>query len=130
MKDLSIIIVSYNTKDLTLQAIKSVLAYTKLDFEVIVADNDSKDGSVEAIQKTFPGVEIIPNKNNLGFARAVNQAVSIAEGEKILLLNPDAWLIEAGGLEAMSEYLDQHPEVGIIGPRLVNPDGSWQPQHV
>lgn len=128
--DLSIIIVSYNTAELTLKAVESAfreLASSEIKGEVIVVDNASSDHSVTRIQKKFPTVRIVVNKENVGFARANNQAVAIARGKYLLFLNSDAQLT-AGALSTMQKFLDENPKVGIASCQLVNPDGSIQPQ--
>ena len=91
-----------------------------------MVDNDSTDGSVEAIeQAALPGVQVIANLKNLGFGAANNQAMWLARGEYLLLLNSDAFL-DAGALQVLMEYLRSHPEVGAVGPRLRYADGTPQ----
>lgn len=150
---LSIITVSYNTKDLTLQtletAIKEVNSSKKLkdQTEIFVVDNDSKDGSPKACEELlkklkFPHYRVFTNKENLGFARANNQATEIAKGKYIILLNSDtithkgglSLLVEAmekngiGEISANSEDSGELDKLGIIAPTLLNPDGSIQNQ--
>ena len=125
--DLSIIIVSWNTKDLLKKCLESVLAETKgLDFEVFVVDNGSQDGSAKMGEKNFSQVKLIENRSNLGFAQANNQAIEKSRGKYILLLNPDT-VILGNTLRKMIDFLESHPEVGILGPKILNPDGSLQP---
>ena len=91
----SIIIVNYNTKQLTLNCLKSIYEYTKdIDFEIIVVDNASSDGSVEAIRESFPIVNVIGSNENLGFGRANNLGAKYAQGKYLFLLNSDTLLIE------------------------------------
>jgi len=124
--DLSIIIVNYNVKDFLLQCLRSVdLAMSRIAGEVIVVDNHSTDGSVSYLQPLFPHVQFISLKKNLGFARANNMALEKARGEFILFLNPDT-LLEERTLEAMLAYMREHPEVGICGCKVLNPDGTLQ----
>lgn len=128
--DLSIIIVSYNTAGLTLQAVESAFrefSSSKLRGEVIVVDNASNDHSVSRIQKKFPAVRLVVNKDNIGFGRANNQGAKIAQGRYLLFLNSDAEL-STGTLQTMHRFLENHPKVGIASCQLVNPDGSIQPQ--
>lgn len=118
--NLSIIIVSYNTLDLTKRCLKSLTPKN----EVIVADNHSTDGSVEMIRKEFSWVKLILNSQNLGFAKAVNQALRIAGGENFLLLNSDT-IVKKGAVEKLVEFAEK---VGpaIIGAKMLNPDGIPQ----
>lgn len=128
--DLSIVVVSYNTAQLTLNAVESVfreLASSKLKGEVIVVDNASRDQSVRKIEQKFSNARLIENQENVGFARANNQAAKISKGKYLLFLNSDAQL-HSGTLSAMQDFLEGHPRVGIASCQLVNPDGSIQPQ--
>lgn len=124
--DLSIIIVSWNVRDLLLQCIQSIFdSETVSTFEVWVVDNASTDGSPYQIKKQFPQVHLIENLNNVGFASANNQAISACEGKYILLLNPDT-RVYAGAFDHLVQFLDAHPTAGAAGSRLLNPDGSLQ----
>lgn len=125
MKDLSIIIASFNTKNLTVQCIKSIQEKTKnLSFEIIVVDNGSTDGSVEALKK-LKDITLIINKENLGFAKANNQGILKASGKYILLLNSDTHLIE-DSLSQMVNFMDNNEKVGISTCQLLNSDKSIQ----
>lgn len=122
--DLSILIVNYNTRELTLDALRSVYrSQTNYTFEVILIDNHSTDGSVEAIKEEFPQVKIIENQENVGFAKANNQGIRRAAGRYILLLNSDT-IIQPDTLEIMLRFMDQHPNIGASGCKVVLPDGS------
>ncbi|MCB9767886.1 MAG: glycosyltransferase family 2 protein [Candidatus Omnitrophica bacterium] len=126
--DFSVILVNWNTADLTCRAIDSVLEdanHSNLATEVLVVDNGSTEGSVEAIRANHPGIEILENTLNLGFARAVNRAVWKATGEFILLLNTDA-ILRPGALAAFKSAFDGDPQIGIAGGALISPDGSKQ----
>lgn len=126
MRKLSIIIVNWNTADLTRQAIMSVFKETSaFEYEVIVVDNNSSDKSVEMIRSEFPSVKLIENKNNFGFAKANNQALAVAEGEYLMLLNSDT-IVKNKAINILSAYLDQHPEVAMVGPKLLNGDMTFQ----
>ncbi|WP_374017416.1 glycosyltransferase family 2 protein [Paenibacillus thiaminolyticus] len=122
--DLSIIIVNYNTKQLTLNCLQSVYQ-SKSDFlyEVILIDNYSTDDSIEAIRHNYPRVKLISNKHNAGFSKANNQGIRIAQGRYILLLNSDT-VIQPDTLDVMIQFMDEHPEVGASGCKVVLPDGS------
>ncbi len=126
MSDLSIIIVSYNTRELTRRCVRSLLAFTQgLDLEIIVVDNASEDGTVPVLQQEFPSVRVIANAENLGFARACNQGLREARGRYVMLLNSDTELRD-DVLGPLLRLLDAHPEVGAAGLRLVYPDGRTQ----
>jgi len=150
---LSIITVSYNTKDLTLQTLETAIQeinsskLLKDQTEIFVVDNDSKDGSPKACEDLlkklkFPHYKVFANKENLGFARANNQATEVAKGEYIILLNSDT-ITQKGGLSLLVEAMDKNgisektanssssgsfDKLGIIAPTLLNPDGSIQNQ--
>lgn len=126
---LSIISVNWNTKDLILKCIDSVLQYSpRFAFEMIVVDNASSDGSAMALsqQSEFSGqVKVIKSETNLGFGKACNLAYANSSGEYVLFLNPDA-AVQTGTLENLVNYLSEHADVGIVGPKILNPDGSPQ----
>lgn len=123
---LSIILVNWNTKDLTRDAIISIFDQTKnIEFEVIVIDNNSSDNSVEMIKKEFPQIILIENKENRGFGRANNQGLAIARGEYIMFLNTDVKVLD-GAINILVDYLDMSPSVMMVGPRLLNTDMSFQ----
>ncbi|WP_020523173.1 glycosyltransferase family 2 protein [Catelliglobosispora koreensis] len=124
MIDVTVVVVSYNTRDLTLKTLAS-LASCAGDFalETIVVDNASSDGSADAICAAFPNVSVARSKTNLGFAQAVNLAASQAQGRYLLLLNPDT--VPGGAFIAeLVEFAGKHPERGIYGGRTVREDGS------
>jgi hypothetical protein len=103
----------------------SVLAESG-DAQVIVVDNNSSDGTAELLRSYLPGITLLENGRNPGFAPAANQGLRLASGRHLLLLNPDTELT-AGALAAMVGYLDSHPGVWALGPQLLNADGSVQP---
>ncbi|MBN1217560.1 MAG: glycosyltransferase family 2 protein [Anaerolineae bacterium] len=127
--DLSIIIVNWNTRDLLAQCLASVLADIQasphLQVETLVVDNASTDDSVRMLQEQFPWVQLIENKKNAGFASANNQAICHSTGRYVLLLNPDT-TVKPGTLTILHRFMDTHPQVGAIGARLLNPDGTLQ----
>lgn len=125
--DISVIIVSFNTRELILACLRSVFAGRGAgETEVIVVDNASNDGSRDAIRKEFPGVKIIENRRNLGFSAANNIGLENATGSYAVLLNSDTEL-RPDGLKLMREFMDAHQEAGAAGPRLVYDDGTTQP---
>jgi len=126
MITLSIIIPSFNTKDLTFRCLHSIFKYSpSFDFEIIVVDNDSKDQTAKVIKEKFPQVKLIANKKNLGYSKANNQGLSISQGEYILLLNSDVY-IQKNAIAILIDYLKTHPRVGAASAKLINPDGSVQ----
>jgi len=123
----SIIIVSWNVKDLLLKCIESVLFFSKnINFEIIVVDNGSSDGTLEAIKCDFPNIKLISNNKNLGFAKANNQGIKIAKAEYILLLNPDTEFIE-DTLDPILKKMEFDKKIGVLGCRLLNTDKTIQP---
>ena len=124
--DLSIIIVNYNVKEFLQNLLHSIdKAAQNISHEIIIIDNASDDGSVEFLQQKFPDVKLIINKENLGFGRANNIGMKEAKGKYLLLLNPDTLLSE-NLLQEMITFLDNTPEAGIAGCKILNPDGSLQ----
>lgn len=127
--DLSIIIVSWNVRDLLRRCVQSINSQTAdgrpPTAETIVVDNASCDGTVEMLRAEFPNVRVIANSENAGFTRANNQALAIAQGRYLFLLNPDTEL-RAGTLQTLYDYAETNPRVGIIGPQLFYGDGSMQ----
>jgi GT2 family glycosyltransferase len=116
---LSVVIVSYNTAGFLRDCLQSIYQYQpKQDFEVIVVDNASKDNSVKVIENDFPFVRLLKNSLNLGYAKANNMGIKLSRGEYVLLLNSDT-LVLPDTLNEIIEYLDSHPVVGIIGPKLL-----------
>jgi len=126
MTDLSIIIVNYNVRDFLEQALLSVRkAVRDIPHEIIVVDNASTDGSVRMVRERFPDVILIANSVNAGFARANNQAMKLAKGRFISLLNPDT-LVKEDTFSVILDAFGKHSEAGMIGCRVLNPDGSLQ----
>ena len=123
---LSILIVTWNVRDYTLRCLASVEAHPPgVPYEVVLVDNASEDGTVAAVRAEFPDVRVIENAHNVGFPRANNQALAEARGEYVLYLNPDT---EVGpdAIAACVRSLDERPEVGVAGCRLVYGDGNTQ----
>ncbi len=126
MTGLSVIIVNWNTKDLLCQCIDSLTqTLKKIDTEVFVVDNGSIDESVAVVRQKFPEVRLIENPDNMGFARANNQAISLSSGEYLLLLNPDTQVKDETVLKMLS-FMDAHAKAGLVGAQLLNADGSKQ----
>jgi GT2 family glycosyltransferase len=122
--DLSIAIVSYNTRALMLDCLRAVFeSRAEIRFEVIVVDNNSKDETVEAIRTSYPTVQIIVNHENRGFAKAVNQALAVCAGRYVLMLNSDTQ-VRRQALDRMVICLDEDPEIGAVGCKQWTGDGQ------
>lgn len=127
LTDLSIIIVSYNTRDLLRDCLASVeRCCSGASVETFVVDNASSDGSAEMVAREFPLVELIVNESNVGFAAANNIGLRRAAGRYVALLNPDTRL-SPGALPELVRFMDARPRAGYCGPRLVNANGTNQP---
>lgn len=150
MLDLSICIATLNARDYLRDCLKSIfeqssyLQWTdansipliptpnqssagegKLNFELIIIDNASTDGTIEMLKQEYPIIKVVQNQRNEGFARPINQALRLSSGEYLLVLNPDT-IIPPGALNKLVDYQRSHPEVGICGPKVLNRDGSLQ----
>ncbi|OGY18466.1 MAG: hypothetical protein A2900_03610 [Candidatus Chisholmbacteria bacterium RIFCSPLOWO2_01_FULL_50_28] len=123
--ELSIIIVSYNTKELLAETIASIRL--KPTWELLVIDNASSDGSPDMVRRKFPGVVLVENRQNLGFAKANNKGIGAAKGEFVMLLNSDTKVCD-DAIGSLLEFMKSSPKVGIASCQLNNPDGSIQPQ--
>jgi len=129
--DLSVIIVSWNVKDLLRLCLNSVLESLssgkghRLSPQLIVVDNASSDGSVGMLREQFPQIHLIANEENLGFTRGNNQGIAFSDGRYILLLNPDTEVV-GDALGDMVAYMEAHHQVGALGPQLLDPDGQVQ----
>jgi N-acetylglucosaminyl-diphospho-decaprenol L-rhamnosyltransferase len=126
--DVSVVIVSWNTKDLLLRCIESVLkeqAKSGLLIETIVVDNASSDGSADAVRLAAPDVLVLPQRENCGFAAATNIGITTSQGATVLALNPDAEL-QPDSLRTMWTVLHASPHIGMVAPVLLNSDGSFQ----
>lgn len=125
---LSVVIVSWNTRQMLYECLTSAhAACREVDgpTEVIVVDNASADGSPQMVQESFPGVQLIANPHNRGFAAATNQGILRSIGRHVLLLNPDT-TITPGALRLLVDFSREHPDVGAVGPRLVGRRGENQ----
>lgn len=123
---LSICIVSYQTHHYLNHCLDSIYqASLQRPFEIIVADNGSWDGTSEFLRNEFPQVQLIQNPQNLGYTAAMNQALRLAQGNYLIQLNPDTE-VHPAAFDLLADFLDAHPEVGICGPKVLNPDGSLQ----
>jgi GT2 family glycosyltransferase len=130
--DIGIVIVSYNTKDLLNRCLESVFSSEEVTFNICVVDNGSTDGSVQLVKGNFPDVHVIANANNVGYPAANNQGLQClgftenhfdTAPDYALLLNPDTE-IQPDGLHKVVNYANSHPNIGVLGPKLVRLDGS------
>jgi GT2 family glycosyltransferase len=123
---LSIVIVSWNTRDLLESCLRSVYKNSLADeFEVWLVDNASVDGSISMVKEQFPQVRVIENQINVGFAHGNNQAIRKSTGKYVMLLNPDTE-IKAGALDKLLQFLEENPNAGAVGAKLISPNGSLQ----
>ena len=135
--DLSVIIVSWNVRELLRGCLLSIYdSIQGLPSEVIVADNASQDGSPEMVRAEFPDVRLIANSENLGFGRANNQALRLCSGRYVLLINPDT-VVPRGAIRRMVTFMERHQRAGLVGPELLNRSGRlpinwvrWSPRHM
>jgi GT2 family glycosyltransferase len=126
MVDVSAVIVNWNTRQLLLDCIRSILSETaEPKLEIIVVDNDSHDGSAEAVLREFPACRVIRNPRNAGFAAANNLGIAASSGRYVCLVNSDVKLLDSC-LDRMCAYMDQHAEVGMLGPLVLNRDRTIQ----
>ncbi len=128
--DLSIIIPNWNGERFLELCLRSIFqsmhgGTEEINLEVFVVDNNSSDGSVDMVRAKFPQVNLIRNKNNLGFSKANNQGIRKSNGRYVLLLNSDT-LVLGGALSSMVKFMDTHPCAGAAGCKLLNPDGTLQ----
>jgi len=126
LTDLSIVIVSWNTKEYILLCLTSIFEKGQgMGSEVILVDNGSRDGSGSEVKRAFPFVHVIQNEENLGFSKAVNQGLQKASGRYVLLLNPDTQ-VKNGAIRQLVSFMDECSDAGVAGAQLLNGDGSKQ----
>jgi len=126
MTDLSIVVVSWNTRDLLLRCLNSLIDETaKLKTKIIVVDNGSSDGSAEMIKKDFPDIDLVRNGTNLGFSKANNLGILRSTGNYVCLVNSDV-VLEPGCIDRLYTYMQTHPSVGILGPKMLDRDYELQ----
>src|SRR6266545_7889981 len=121
MAEVSAVVVTYNSARWLERSLESLRG---TGAEVIVVDHGSTDGTVELVRERFPEARLIEEENR-GFGAGNNAGMRAGSGRYFLLLNPDAWLMD-GALEALVAFADEHPEAAVVGPRLLNPDGTLQ----
>jgi len=125
---LSVVVLSYNTKDITARCLDSLYRHapTIADMDVVVIDNASFDGSADAIEERFPDIKLIRNTQNRGFSAACNQGIRVSKGDIVLLLNSDTELHDQS-LDVVVDYMIRNPEIGIAGGNMLDPNGKPQP---
>ena len=125
---ISIVIVNYNVRFFLEQALRSVLKATAdMSVQVWVVDNASSDDSMDMVKQKFPTVQIIENKDNVGFARANNMALRQSNADYVLLLNPDT-LLEESSLSKCFHFMENNPEAGALGVRMIDGTGNFLPE--
>jgi GT2 family glycosyltransferase len=124
--DVSVIIVSWNTRDILRDCLESIAEQTRrVTYEIIVVDNASSDDTVEMLKRDFSQVTVVENEENLGFSRGNNIGIDRSSGRYMALINSDVILLD-GCLDRMVDYMDSHANTGMAGPRILNHDGSLQ----
>jgi N-acetylglucosaminyl-diphospho-decaprenol L-rhamnosyltransferase len=124
--EISVVIVAHRARELVLRCLESLREHGGVPHEAIVVDDGSGDGTPEAVQASFPDARVVAKPVNEGLAAGRNSALPLVKAPRVLMLDSDTQ-VTPGALEAMAEVLDRDPKVGLIGPKLVNPDGSVQP---
>lgn len=123
---LTVQIVNWNAREPLRQCLQSMLAHPPgVPYEILVLDNNSHDGSVQMLEKEFPQIHLLVSEQNLGFSKGHNLCAKHANGDYLFLLNPDT-IVSPGALDRLVAFAEAHPEIGIIGPKILNPDGSLQ----
>ena len=126
--NVSLLIVSYNVRQYIAHAIDAIIKSDLDDFEIIIIDNNSFDNTASYLKERYSHlrqIKIVQNEENVGFGKAINQAASLAKGQYYLILNPDT-IIQEETISTLKEYLDSNPEVGMVGPKVLNADGTLQ----
>lgn len=124
--DISVLIINYNTAELVKTCIESVLNQQGVSFEIIVIDNHSQDESVTVLQTFSSQITFVANQDNKGFGRANNQAFALCKGRYIFMLNPDAICLSSQDLLNAIQFMDAHPEYGLVGTRIINADNQLE----
>ena len=124
--DVSVVILTYNARDLLLNCVESVVQASEgMDVEIIVSDNGSNDGTQDAIHQRFPNVVLVENNANLGYSGCNNRGIEVSHGRHVLILNPDT-VLHKDNLRLTYEYAESHPECGVVGCKAFYSDGSIQ----
>jgi hypothetical protein len=123
--DISVVILSWNDQNYLEECLQSLVNSTKRTMEIIVVDNASTDGTPDMVEAKFPMVKLIRNPENLGFPKGNNIGIQASRGKYVFLINSDVKVLD-GCMDAVADYLDAHPDVGMIGPKILNRDGTHQ----
>src|SRR3954452_15815750 len=124
--DLTVILISFNSVAWLRRCLGSIAAIrSAVKLEIILVDNGSRDGSIEAARQVWPDIVVLPQKINLGYVKANNIALARATGRYVMFLNNDTEILP-GCFDELVRFMDAHPEAGLTGPKLLNPDGSDQ----
>lgn len=124
--NISVVIVNYNTKELLGKFINSIKErFNGVSYEIIVVDNNSKDGSIEMLEKEFPDVRLIRNSYNVGVSKASNQGIKVAKANYVLLANSDVKVV-SDSIKDLIDYMEKNPKVGVLGPKIYLPGGNIQ----
>jgi N-acetylglucosaminyl-diphospho-decaprenol L-rhamnosyltransferase len=133
LPEVSVVVVGYKSRDLVLRCLRTLAEHAGMRHEVIVVDDASGDGTPEAVRDAFPKASVLAKSRNEGLAAGRNAALPLIRGRLVLMLDSDT-RVRPGALEAMADVLDRNPRVGLVGPKLVYPDGRvqlscrrWQP---
>lgn len=128
--DISVIVVTLDRSDLLQNCLTSLFrTVSSTNVEAVVVDNGSTDDSLEMLKDNFRQVRVIANSENVGFAKANNQAIPLCRGRYVVLLNNDTIVLD-NAIQLLVEFMDQHPSIGCVGPQLLNADGSIQPSYM
>jgi len=125
MPPLSICILTLNAREYLRACLRSIAGQTAVEHEIIVADNGSTDGTDRMLAQEFPAVRYLPGTHNEGFTRPMNRAMRAARGAYVALLNPDTVVLD-GAFDRLLAFMEAHPQAGICGPKVLNPDGTLQ----
>jgi N-acetylglucosaminyl-diphospho-decaprenol L-rhamnosyltransferase len=123
--DVSIVVVAYNARDLVLRCLSSVREHVELSHQAVVVDDASSDGTADAVREAHPWTQVLAQPRNQGLAAGRNRALPELRGRLVLMLDADTE-VRPGAVEALAAVLDARPEVGLVGPKLVYPDGTLQ----
>ena len=119
------VIVNYNAGQALLEAVRSLASDRRVEWETVVIDNLSTDGSADAVEVAAPDVRVVRNAENVGFGRAVNQGLRATQAAFVLFMNPDC-VLESGATGMLADVLRQHPDCALVGPKILDPDGRVQ----